>query len=491
MALPTYKAGQTNPLNLSRPSQTWRCLKSQYYVGPVKPAGKTDHRLRLTGLGFPPAPTPIHIVGCVATSGGTKCTTGNNTLDAELELSKDSNHAFIVQPDNPMTTSDYNGTIDKVVYSHTTDSTVHAFYAILLNEPIIDERTGGTIQYKKINFKEDITKCTAVRWDPYGRVFDSQSLEPIPNVKVTILDVNKNPVGLPGLINPDVSAINGAFNFLVEAGSYYLSPQPPKGYVFTNNPDLDPGYIKAYFNLYRPADLILEKEGQPEHRDIPLDPAENEPYRSSPSSINFAVLPIPGANQTKIVGQVSHPLTIVTLSQNGKEIAKTWADKMGFYEFLIDNQNIIQGVKIIPHFTKVNLVENLTQTKTEKSVLGKIFDYIKSFFKKKTAASAVAFGTPINPVPRYVEGYLDPSALVNIKLSMSDKIYWQTKTDEKGFLVVLPQNLPVLDYYLEVIPQNATHYTLTTSEFIEKNKNYLNSNNINLITATINGQSLE
>jgi len=490
VALPTYRPGQTNPLNQSRPAQTWRCLKSDYYVGPIRPNGMSDHRLKLTGEKFP-TKTDIYIVGCVASAGGTKCTSGDDDLDKTLQLGKDQEHIFYVDSPNPMVTTDYNGKVEKVVYSHSQTSTVHAFYAILLNEPVVDERSGGTIQYKSFKFKEDLTKCTAVRWDPYGRVFDSQSLEPIPNLKVTILDLNKKPVNLPGLINPDTTKASGVFNFLVEPGSYYLEVEPDKNHRFLKNPNLDPGYIKAYSNIYRPDDLIVEEKGQPEHRDIPLDPGENEPYRSSPSSVNFAVLPIAGANQTKIVGQVSHPLTIVSLRQNNKEIAKTWADKMGFYEVLIDNEKIVQGVKIVPVFTKVNLAENQPVSKQKQIVFVKIFDYLLSLFKKKTTASTTAFGVPINPIPRYLEGYLEPLALVNVRLTMSDKIYWQTKTDEKGFLVVLPQNLPPLDYYLEIIPQNASPFTLTTSEFIEKNKYYLQTNEINLLTATKKGQEIK
>jgi hypothetical protein len=489
VALPTYRAGQTNPLNLSRPSQTWRCLKSQTYTGLVKPGNHVDHRLRLTGEQFP-LKKDVYIVGCVATSGGTKCTSGSNKLDVSLDLATDPNHTFVVQPDNPMIINNDRGAVDKVVFSRTKESTVHAFYAILLNEPVVDERTGGTIQYKSFNFKEDITKCTAVRWDPYGRVFDSQSLEPIPEVKITIEDINKKPVNLPGLTNPDTTNPAGTFNFMVEAGSYYLNPEAPLGYQFLSSPKLNPGYILAYSNIYKPGDLIVEKEGEPEHRDIPLDPGNNQPKEYSPSSINFAVLPIPQANQTKIVGQVSHPLTIISLQQNGKEVGKTVADKMGFYEIIIDNKDLTQGEKITPHFTKVNLAQNVTSEKTERNIFQIISQFIASLFKKKTRASSIAFGTPIDPIARYLEGYLTPNSLVNIKLSMSDKIYWQTKTDENGFLVVLPQNLPVVDYYLEVIPANAPPFTLSISEFIQRNKEYLNSNNINLITAERNGQPI-
>ncbi len=132
--------------------------------------------------------------------------------------------------------------------------------------------------------------------DPFGIVFDSQSLEPLPNIKVTIFDKNKNKYFLPGLTNPQTTLADGLFNFLVEPGVYYLSTSLPDGYKFIANPNLHPNYVKIYHkidgtnSIYKPdepvAELIDTPEevaaGKPdmEHRDIPLDPGAGAPYNS-------------------------------------------------------------------------------------------------------------------------------------------------------------------------------------------------------------------
>lgn len=477
LTLPTHGPGQTNPLNIIRPAQAWYCLKSDYYNGSITPGGKSDHRLLLTGEGFT-AGVKVYIVGCIATTGNiNKCTTGKSDLDQTLMIEKAAGHRFIVDGENPITIAN-DGKLTKVVYSHSQESTIHSFYGVF----ILGSGESGTarsITYSTFTTRQDTTKCTAVRWDPYGRVFDSQSLEPLPNVKVLLLNEKKETVSLPGLINPLQTNKAGIFNFLVEEGGYYLQVTPPKGYQFTKKPNLNPDYYLAYSNIYKPDDLIIEEAGKPEHRDVPLDPGNNQPYEAPVSSISFSILPVKNGKQTKIVGQVSHPLTIITLKQKNKVIGKTAADKMGFYEIVIDNKDIVIGQPITPHFVKYQF-KKTTQTSKNKGFFERILDLILGPFRKKTRASDPTIGLPIEPLPFYLEGFLDPESLVNIKLSSNNQVYFQTKTDKNGYFFISPENLPNFSYYFEVIQSNYPPKIISLSEFIEKNKKYFEEQKINI-----------
>lgn len=477
VTLPTYRPGQTNPLNIVRPAQAWYCLKSEYYNGSITPGGKNNHRLTLTGEGFPPG-ARVYIIGCIATTGNiNKCTTGQNNLDQLLLIEKSAGHEFIVDGANPITVGE-DGRINKIVYSHSQESTIHSFYGVfLLGTGRGDD--ASSLQYATFASRQDVTRCTAVRWDPYGRVFDSQSLEPLPNVNILLTDEKKQKVNLPGLINPQKTNEAGIFNFMVEEGSYYLNPTPPKGYQFTNNPKINPNYYLAYSNIYKPNDLIIEEGGKPEHRDIPLDPGNNPPFETEVKSITFAVLPVKNGRQTKIVGQVSHPLTIISLKQKNKEIAKTTADKMGYYEIIIENKDITPGQPIVPYFTKFSLVKNNAQTEN-KNFFQRILSSFLAIFQKRTKASNLTLGLPIDPLPYFLEGYLEPNSIINIRLSSNNEVYYQTRTDQNGYLSIKPENLPNFNYYLEIISNNHPPTILSISDFINRNKKYLEEKGINL-----------
>jgi len=74
---------------------------------------------------------------------------------------------------------------------------------------------------------------------------------------------------------------------------------------------------------------------------------------------------------------------------------------------------------------------------------------------------------------------------------MSDGTYYQTSADEKGYFSIAPENLPIFTYYLEFLPPNsATVIKVNPTDFAQDNQDYLESNNINLMAATKNGESL-
>ena len=489
--LPPFVQGQTGP---GLPSQTWRCLKWEKYKGDVKPGGINHHRATLTGDDFP-TNQDIYIVGCVDTAEGLKCTSGNNDYDQTLGFGENNYtnlqnnttsplpYGFIVDGGSKRTLPD--GKLEAIAASWTKKGTDHSFYAVWINEPDLTNKGEGTsLQYGTFQFRQDTSLCSAVRWDPYGRIFDSQSLEPLPNINISLLDQNKNRVLIPN--NPQTTQADGSFNFLVEPGSYFLSPNFPAGYTFNTTPNLHPNYIKAYFDIYKPNDVIVEKAGQPEHRDIPLDPSGTSPFRSEATMITYGHLRL--ETEIKYEGKISHPLSLVSLygEKSSQEIGKTTADKFGFWEIKVDSKEIPQDEGLIPKITKVDL----TQSQTNRLLQNLFSKLTKNIFAQslQTASKKVIF----QPLLGYVEGYAydnkgnpTPQAEVKVKLKMSNSVYYQTSADEKGHFIIPPQNLPIFEYYLEFQSPNTTKAVQkTTSEFAQKNSQYLTANRINLMTAT-------
>jgi hypothetical protein len=256
-----------------------------------------------------------------------------------------------------------------------------------------------------------------------------------------------------------------------------------------------PQASKAYYDIYSPGEVINEKAGTPEHRDIAVDTGIKGPIHTNPVSIDFAALPVPGVNETKLIGQVSHPLTLVSFRQNDREIAKTIADTYGFYEVQISNKTLTPGVKIIPYFKKVNLATQVNNKAPKKNFFESMISYVKAIFEKKTsAAPEAAVGASIDSIPRYLEGYVydtnnNPLANKNVevKLVMSDKTVTEFTTDNRGFIQITPSYLPIFPYYLLVDGK----VKISTDQFIQANETYLNTNQINVLTATKQGKEIE
>jgi len=516
--LSSLVSGQTGPV---QEAQVWRCLTSTH-------ENAYDYTAYAEGTGFP-TDRDVYLVTCVGegNSGGYECTTGNAQYDQLLKLAGDAD-AIIADPPGKTRTADGKVSlyVEDISYLHTGTLT---FFGVTLGVPSQEQGTGGiegeeksqqlgTVIIPTPTPVEDIEKCTVIGWDPFGRVFDAKSLEPLPNINITLLDSNKNKYNQPQTANPLTTVKDGAFNFLVTEGSYYLSPSVPINYTFTANPILNPNYQSAYFNIYKPNEKIDElintreeisrKKPDPEHRDIPLDPGSNQVYESCPSMISYGVVRL--NNNTRIEGKVSHPLTIVSVIQGDKELKKTQADKFGFYQLWIDNKNISADTDLIVKFTKVDLTGagrtfpqcNITPSPEAYSKNSYMSSLIKGFvsrFFTVYAQSTIKISNPIqqpitiNPILTYIEGYaydtsgkIIPKAKIVVKMVSSNIVYYQGKADEKGFFSIDSKYLPIFPYYLEF-----SGVKMTTSEFVKKNNNYLIANKINLGTTIKNNQTGE
>lgn len=240
VAFPTNKPGNKTPIKIPVGStQIWRCLKTANYDGDVLPGGRSDHRLKLTGAGFAENTTP-YIVGCVNNSSNIWCTSGDDETDKKLGFGSTNYTNISSTQSSPLPYFLINhkeaqkisreGNLEAIVYSASADTTTHFFYGVTLGDSISGE--AKTLQYSALTFDSNLAKCTAVRWDPKGVIYNAKTYQPIENVKISIYDENHKLLMQPGISNTIQTDSTGEFNFYVGKGKYYLKITPPKNYSF-------------------------------------------------------------------------------------------------------------------------------------------------------------------------------------------------------------------------------------------------------------------
>jgi hypothetical protein len=524
-------------------SQSWKCMRGDEEAITFNGVANSTLSQELYADGYVINST-AYIVTCVGTQFGGVCTTGNSEYD-RLIFNSDNTKTF------PYPVTIEGGSKKqislgklKATATVTTQGLAGglAFYGVTIGDDDLLVGKGEAQKLAVAPFSDQVTtKCATIswntvfppppppppandddeddggrklckgcRWDPYGIVFDSQSLEPLPNIKITIFDKNKNIYSLPGLINPQTTKADGLFNFLVEPGIYYLSVLTPNNYKFISTPNIHPNYVKIYHkvdgsnSIYKPDEPIAEiidtpeeaEIGKPnmEHRDIPLDPGANKPYEGEPSTIAYKI-----AREgiiTKIDGKVSHPFTDITFSQSGNLIIKTKTDRFGFYETEFNNTDIDPDEDISVLYTKADLktidfIQIVSKPNSTFNFFANLIPEVQAQSTIRITSSKEAF--KLSPIFPYIEGYaydqnnkIQPNATVRIKLKMNNANIYETKADNNGYFKILPKNTPIFPYYLEIVPVGGGLISYTPSEFAGQNKKYLSENKINLAEGTKN-----
>lgn len=433
--------------------------------------------------------------GCIPNQGFVKLNSGNN---------------FFTQGD-----INEAGTLNNIQ-----DHTGYYIYAAHTPEPlgtgVEGEDTSQQQAQATLTFPAGAENCTQIYWDPYGRVFDAVSLEPFGEgqASVTLLDENGSP-SVNTFINNVLVDKMGKYNIRINKdGNYKLNVTPKTNHTFTAAmPDLK--YKDLYEFIYKLGDpAFVEIAKSPKRVDVALTPV-GAPYTRSPDYISREYIDVwyDGVAYTKIALRTVHPKTIVKImvdgvelveDGNGKALSKT-SDKDGYWLALIKKESLSQNG------FSIELIKNpqyypLTQGST--GFIGQIMDKLLSLFVKNVSAQqSIKINDPVSPTPKasgsttviqfepileYIEGYsyddaskVVPKARVNIKLKSNNKIYSTTTTDESGFFTLYPKDLPPYEYYLEIInPETGKASTQTTSEFVEKNQAYLDSEKIDLMKVT-------
>lgn len=488
--------------------------------------GVAGHRMKLTQTGLTQK-TNVYILGCIGTDGGEMiCTTGNQKADDDiygdwvdknntLTLQRPSenlakltgpkigfkfnglykNGETLMDPPSPFLPEGRNLTKSGEWYEwedYTPKELPRKWLTYQWIAPVSTAPVGkgGGNQQGTFDFmvKTTLRDCASIAWDPYGRLFDASTLEPVGNTQIT-LQINKGgvfsamtPADLLGgnLINPQQVYEDGAFSFIVPDGDYKLLPTLP--YV-TDLAKIDPNYKKAYSEIY--AGEVIQQRGAIQHRDIAI---QTQNTNTNPQMIGFFYSTDPNG-KADFEGRLSHPLTkinvktakVSTLHPTSKVPYRTiqtfQADKQGAFKFSVDQNKfektgsyteIIAGIELV----KVNL-----RTSEESSA------------SSRTVA--------LEPIPQYLEGYaynsvgtVLPNATVGVYLSSGVSPSVEVITDENGLFKINTESLPGVLYNLRYTTKTGVTFVVKPSTFLAQNQQYYIQNRINPYTGNYKSGAL-
>jgi len=464
------------------PSLSIRCSNAT-----IVDSTNSQHIIKLEGAGFVPN-QPVEIwrdteegfVCAIDKNGDSLC--GSEALSAEnygrefqlLELAKE------------QVTADSTGRVFiGRVNSRTERKLIHKFYGAQTIMPettteALPELSADEYGLKLLTFlKEqetsgdsDLNNCATVYWDPYGRVFDSVSLEPIIDAAVYLLDKDKNRVpNQPGVLNPNITKADGAFSFLVPNGNYFLDPKADQySYPLT---DAEISTLMAtqsiYTELYNGAVII--QQGAVEHRDIPLKPLDpNNPTSNPPVILNKSIVSYSnnGESYQKISGLVSHPKSNVNIYSGTRLVGTIGSDEYGNFELLVANNLIDQTLPLEIIAEKVPLtIPTPVKSSWQKP----------SWLVRPALADSATSSEPsiIDPKPNYLVGFvynksgqIAPLSTVQIVIpQMNNRLYASIKSDANGFIFIPKQSLPPVEYLLIIKdPTNAIIGKQKSTDFI-------------------------
>lgn len=320
--------------------------------------------------------------------------------------------------------------------------------------------------------------CEIISWDPYGKVFNSQTLEPVQNAQIELLKkradgefskVTANDLPSKSITNPYSTPLAGTFSFVVPDGTYHLTASK-LDYSFPNIIKINPNFGYIYSDIYRGEDIV--QQGKIQHRDIPLDPTLLK-TSSSPAEFIQKFISKRKDGTVMVDGSVTHPFAYIKAycgKGNGDPttlISSSQADKDGNFKNIVDQKKCPAG-------------EMFNVLVVEKADLSSY-----PFVVQKQSEIAKTY--KVNPMLSYLEGYAYdekgnkiPKAIVGIYLLGGLKPYYQIEADENGYFKIDSQYLPLWQYTIKYT--NATGQTnqITTADFIVSNKQLVDSNKIDL-----------
>jgi hypothetical protein len=347
-------------------------------------------------------------------------------------------------------------------------------------------------------------ECGGFSWDPYGRVFDSKSLEPIPNAEVTLNMYNTATKAFeaqyanqmnPNIVNPQPVNPAGRFTFVVKDGDYTLKPTVA-GYnqaQATDRATLPVNTTQIYSNLYFSDSDPIQQRGVIQQRDIVMNPTDGTGKKYPLQILTYGATKLA---QTEIVeGKVSHPFAqakvqICDAAGSCRDYrtfvaASGGPDKEGDFKLVLDLAALVNGEKYSVTFSPVDLATS-PLTKGE-SVLSKITGFFSHLIGVVEAADrTTSVKLDLEPIPSYLEGYaydaqgnIMSNAVVKIYVPYTERPFYSVKTDEKGYYRLTSNVLPQTNYSVAYeSPDKKEEVTYTTSQVLSQNKKFIESEKI-------------
>ncbi len=507
-------------------TERWVCLQSQHCW--EQAAGweacsprhqKNGHVARLSAKqGFEPLTgQPTYVVVCIATEDGQICTTGNQQSDIAVycpagiekceggktpfeRLQTDLKYKFEGLFGSDGTTTVANPAEWSGPYEwgdSTPQGHMRTWFALNYWDPQVSATGGeGGQQQGTFDFETAEKDCVKIGWDPYGRVFDAGTLEPVPGVSV-LLHVKKDDSFIEfdekaaenqpnSVVNPQNTLEDGQFSYVVKDGTYKLIVPG----ALTDVAGVDINYTKAYSDIYpsMTGEEIVQA-GEIQHRDIPVatlgtnNPPKMMEYMYQTTSDGLII----------IEGRTSHPLTqlnVKTAKAMGTDpqnpapyrTVKTFtADNLGKFRIEVDQTEFEKTAEYTEIFSEVELVKvDLRQPTAKSGLVERIIAWVKGLAGDVQAQSKTTTSIKFEPIPQYIEGYAYdaagkpiPNATVGVYMKYSGKAYSTHKADATGFFKITSEYLPNFPYTLKY--QTATGVAVTTkpSAFLAQNQKYL------------------
>lgn len=473
-----------------------------------------------------------YIITCVGGSTdaiGQVCTTGNSALDLDRniynhdnveELRKAYGYKFEGlylgsdgvsspngpgNPPNPVTTK-ADGDIDPLQWQdYTPTGKARLYKAMFLFDPTEEVGAAGAgVKQNDLDFDSAGKACVKVSWDPKGRVFDWQTLEPIKGVNVKLSRNKKYPTAsisdsdfevitvLDGKIyNQFYTKNDGKYEFTLPDGDYKIVIDLPL-VIATDPAQIHSAYSKAYYDLYDGSPIL--QRGAIEHRDVAIKTAA--PYTTTDLALYDYFVERGGAVVT-VSGRVSHPLSLVSVntakSTDMREpitkpithlregIASAKADREGNFSVAIDQailnntdeyQELVSDVTI----TKVRLTDAPVAKVTTENRLITLLKNVLRKFVPFVHGQVTSLKLNIPSMPTYLSGYAKdsngnviPNAKVGLYLTFSETPSHVVQTDSTGYFHVVSENIPDMPFNIRFTTPTGQVVTTSTANFIAEN----------------------
>ena len=447
----------------------WQCMAVK------QTGGHTASLSTKEGNFFAPVGSNVYIVECVSSSDGNACSTGDTASDGVLGLSGMPGYTISNSFSNPVKAT-IDGKTEGESYVRTTDGpdSNHVYFGVQLTKDTVLSVSDATQKFGSFYPTNSDTNCVSLRWDPTGIVFDSKTLEPIPNVGMTIYNKDGSKLNLAGVPNPYNTRENGQYNFNVEPNKFYSMTAQSSSHTFPslkiilpaqNDPDFPyTGIYKGGLFFETPKILRL---------DIPVD--STIPFVRDVKITDWKSRLDKPLNLLIIDGGVTHPFSKIKVYNASKLVGSGIADQYGKFivsveSTLIDNS---QDLELTAEKADVyNRVQNVNPTSGQNFLRGFLHNLIPEAYAQTSEPSI-----KIKPILNYLDGFafdsdgnIIPKATVQIVLTVATKPSYQTRADDKGYFRISSEYIPPLPYNIVITSPSGVTSILSTTEFASFNK---------------------